>query len=293
MPFRELAANILEGNPDLQGRGNVIEKEMLHYDILRAMRDSGLMTNLVFKGGTCLRLCHGAIRFSEDLDFSGGAEFGRDEFESLEDVLRRHIGERHGLEVFVNPPKGSDDKDPGSVSRWVARVVTEQRSRNSPSQRIKIEVDRRSYTHVNRLALRLNYAHLPEDYGLFPVRAAALEEILTDKLIAFPHSVWARSNPRYRDIWDIRWLTDHRRVGVNAALLLAKARENGIRNYSRALSHTLTKLAEVVASAAFSNEMQRFLPESQWRTAFAGEGLREVFEFRVREVLGEAERFVA
>ena len=53
----------------------VIEKELLHYDILFALNQKGFLQNLVMQGGTCLRLCYGNSRFSEDLDFAGGADF--------------------------------------------------------------------------------------------------------------------------------------------------------------------------------------------------------------------------
>ena len=53
----------------------VIEKELLHYDILFCLAQSGLLKNLIFQGGTSLRLCYNANRFSEDLDFAGGRTF--------------------------------------------------------------------------------------------------------------------------------------------------------------------------------------------------------------------------
>jgi predicted nucleotidyltransferase component of viral defense system len=48
----------------------VIEKELLHYEILQALSEKGYMDNLVFQGGTALHLCYGAPRLSEDLDFA-------------------------------------------------------------------------------------------------------------------------------------------------------------------------------------------------------------------------------
>jgi predicted nucleotidyltransferase component of viral defense system len=53
----------------------VIEKELLHYDILHSLDRHRLLDRLVFQGGTCLRLIYGAPRFSEDLDFVGGTDF--------------------------------------------------------------------------------------------------------------------------------------------------------------------------------------------------------------------------
>ncbi len=48
----------------------VVEKELLHYDVLFCLSEAGLLKSLVFQGGTSLRLCYGANRFSEDLDFA-------------------------------------------------------------------------------------------------------------------------------------------------------------------------------------------------------------------------------
>jgi predicted nucleotidyltransferase component of viral defense system len=62
----------------LSGRGHmrpVIEKELLHYDILFSLDKEGLLDILTFQGGTSLRLCYGAPRFSEHLDFAGGRDF--------------------------------------------------------------------------------------------------------------------------------------------------------------------------------------------------------------------------
>lgn len=41
----------------------VIEKELLHYDILFALDKAGLLETLTFQGGTSLRLCYGSSRF--------------------------------------------------------------------------------------------------------------------------------------------------------------------------------------------------------------------------------------
>ena len=41
------------------------------------MAEVGLLLRLTFIGGTCLRACYGSHRLSEDLDFTGGADFDR------------------------------------------------------------------------------------------------------------------------------------------------------------------------------------------------------------------------
>ncbi|NOY52624.1 MAG: nucleotidyl transferase AbiEii/AbiGii toxin family protein [Deltaproteobacteria bacterium] len=54
---------------------SVVEKELLHHDILREMSAAGMLNDLTFIGGTCLRACYGSHRLSEDLDFTGGVGF--------------------------------------------------------------------------------------------------------------------------------------------------------------------------------------------------------------------------
>ena len=82
----------------------VIEKELLHYDILFALDKESLLQDLTFQGGTCLRLCHGSPRFSEDLDFSGGRDFTTDKLSDIKHCIEHYIGKRYQLEVTVKDP---------------------------------------------------------------------------------------------------------------------------------------------------------------------------------------------
>ncbi len=44
-------------NADMAALRPVVEKELLHYEILNALDEEDLLKNLVFQGGTSLRLC--------------------------------------------------------------------------------------------------------------------------------------------------------------------------------------------------------------------------------------------
>lgn len=61
----------------------VVEKEILHYDIFYSLDRAGLLNDLVFQGGTSLRLCRGSNRFSEDLDFAGGRDFTSQKMQAI------------------------------------------------------------------------------------------------------------------------------------------------------------------------------------------------------------------
>ena len=65
--FEHLVDQALSHNTELTQLRVVVEKELLHHDILLAMSDSGLLQQLCFIGGTCLRACYGSNLLSEDL----------------------------------------------------------------------------------------------------------------------------------------------------------------------------------------------------------------------------------
>ena len=55
--FDELVDTALKNKQELSPLRVVAEKELLHHDILRVLSGAGLLTQLTFMGGTCLRAC--------------------------------------------------------------------------------------------------------------------------------------------------------------------------------------------------------------------------------------------
>jgi len=102
--FKTLVELALASTPNQISMRPVIEKELLHYDILFALDKNHLLDLLTFQGGTSLRLCYGSPRYSEDLDFAGGKNFSRKEFLEIKNCLEKYIGDRYGLEVSVKEP---------------------------------------------------------------------------------------------------------------------------------------------------------------------------------------------
>ena len=62
--FDTLVNQVLESNRELKALQPVVEKEILHHDILREMAKAGFLRELTFIGGTCLRDCYGSPRLS-------------------------------------------------------------------------------------------------------------------------------------------------------------------------------------------------------------------------------------
>jgi predicted nucleotidyltransferase component of viral defense system len=260
LDLREQARQIAvaEQSPLLQP---VIEKELLHYEMLAALDNKRLLDGLVFQGGTCLRLCYGAERYSEDLDFAGGTEFNEASLLALKDVIEEHISKRYDVRVSVSQPRAFGLDRPGGVivRKWQVSVISAADRPDIPQQRIKLEVANvASHTQTVR-PLLLNYDKLPSGYSNVLIQTEALEEIAADKLVALA----CASHIRHRDIWDLRWLRLRPHFDMNAVSVLVqkKLEDYGVtRSFHEAKARLLHNLHDIVQSKGFSDQMGRFLP---------------------------------
>ena len=244
------------------GRGlmrPVIEKELLHYDILFVLGRAGLLNDLVFQGGTSLRLCYGGTRYSEDLGFAGGVDFSMPKLLKIKQVVEEYIGKRYGLVVTVKQP-AELKTDPAygevNINKWQVSVETDPGRKDTPNQRIKLEVASvQAHTRVLR-PLQQNYDFLPDGYDTLLLPVQTLDEILADKLIALPT---CSRYIRHRDIWDIAWLTQQR-AEFSPELISAKINDYGIENYAEAVHHFQQRLPDIVNGKDFRSQMARFIP---------------------------------
>jgi predicted nucleotidyltransferase component of viral defense system len=246
----------------MQGRSHmrpVIEKELLHYDILFALDKEKLLDILTFQGGTLLRLCYGSQRFSEDLDFAGGKKFNKTDLISLKECIEKYVGERYGFEVTVKEPKDlavEKINENITVDKWQVSVITSPSIRNMPKQKIKIEViNVPAYTSTPRTLIR-NYDFLPDGYSDIFIPCESLDEIYADKIISL---VNAEKYIRHRDIWDLRWLKQQGAL-VNIDLIKRKVLDYEIEGFKEKINNMLNKISDIVHGEDFRSQMSRFTP---------------------------------
>jgi len=260
----------------------VIEKELLHYGILDDMDRHGFLSRLTFQGGTCLRLCYGSERYSEDLDFAGGAGFVPDDLDGLSQVLRDGVSSRYGVDAEVSQPSRSTPDSTGlTVDTWRITVVTAPARPDLPRQRISVQVANVP-AHTRQVRpLRVNYPDLPASFSRVLVVAESAEEICADKLKAFITSRFVR----YRDLWDVRWLAllpgfESDRLG---GLLAHKLDDYQCHDAFRNGLRRLDDLEKIVNGADFGAQLGRFLPaetvartidRSEFRTSLVDEVTR-------------------
>lgn len=252
----------------------VIEKELLHYDILHSLDRNRLLDRLVFQGGTCLRLIHGAPRFSEDLDFVGGPEFAAGDLANLKDCIERDIGRRYGLEVIVKPPRAmKEDPDERDirVDKWQISVITAPDRPDIPRQRIKLEVASVPAWTRELHALRRNYDFLPDGVEDILIPTESLDEIMADKLVSL---INCRRFVRHRDIWDLRWLAQQG-AAPNRALVEHKIEDYDVEHWPEWAEEMRGQLPEIIHGKTFRDTLTRFIPVDVQERTLDREGFLE------------------
>ncbi|MDK9705927.1 MAG: nucleotidyl transferase AbiEii/AbiGii toxin family protein [Desulforhopalus sp.] len=252
--FDQLVNEALRNQSDLVALRTVVEKELLHHDILREMSSCGLLDNLTFIGDTCLRACYGSNRLSEDLDFTGGKNFKREMLCDLGRVLVQRLEAKYGLDVTVEEP----EKETGNVDTWKMRIVTQPARKMLPVQGINIDICALPSYDRRPLMLRNIYQVEMGTSGLI-LQAESREEILADKMIAFA----LRPNRlKNRDLWDIAWLKQQGVVLPND--LIEKKildRQTSVADFLHVLDERAALLEKDSAIGEdFRGEMRRFLP---------------------------------
>ncbi|NRB56927.1 MAG: nucleotidyl transferase AbiEii/AbiGii toxin family protein [Salinicola sp.] len=237
----------------------VIEKELLHFDILFALDRERLLDGLTFQGGTSLRLCYGAPRFSEDLDFAGGPDFSGKEASEIKTCLEDYIGRRYQLAVSVKPPKALRD-DPRyaevRVDKWQVSVTTAPARPDIATQKIKLEIASVPAYTCQAQGLQLHYPFLPDGYNDLLILAESLDEIMADKLISLVNT---QRYVRNRDIWDIQWLKQQG-ARLDIGLVQRKLSDYRVEAYIDRARTLVERLPGLVHGAEFQQEMERFLP---------------------------------
>ncbi len=257
--FDQLVDTALRTRADLATLRPVVEKELLHHDILREMSEARLLAGLTFIGDTCLRACYGSQRLSEDLDFTGGSDFKKEDLAELARVLTDRLQTRYGLPVSVSEPV----KTGGKVSTWKLTLETRPGQRHLPAQRIHLDICAIPSHDPRPMMLRNLYGIDLGTSGLI-LQAQSREEILADKLIAL---AFRENRLKNRDLWDIGWLVQQG-VELPAKLIPLKIRDHqhSDAEFATALQERTTALKTQPAYRDdFMKEMRRFLPATAIR----------------------------
>lgn len=283
--FDALVDEALRNQDELGSLRPVVVKEILHHDILRELSHADLLKQLTFIGGTCLRACYGSNRLSEDLDFTGGADFKKADLDKLKITLETRLTNKYELPITVSEPKAEKQ---GNVDTWKLKVKTQPERPDMPAQRIHLDICAVPSYQVVPRTLRNHYGINLGTESLI-IRSQTREEIFADKLVAF---AMRPGRLKYRDLWDIGWLTQS---GVEPAydLLAAKLADHGERkeDFLERSDERLNLLAnDEQQQQKFVFEMSRFIPPARLNQTIRQEGFWTYMSNTITEKIRQAQK---
>jgi len=233
-----------------------IVKELLHYDIIEALYKSDIAKEIVFQGGTALRLCYGAFRYSEDLDFvlKNTDTFTPELMNAFNHVFIQSIKKKYGLKAQVDTPKlkASDETKNVDVKKWTAKILLPSTHMRQPKINIEI-ANVPSYDH-SIVMVKDNYSQTVGGSMVAALNVESKTEILADKLIA----VAGRAYFKARDFWDIKYLIDDKNT-LNTSLVHRKIKDYNIQDFQKKFDDKVKLLDDAAIRLQFIQEMERFL----------------------------------
>jgi predicted nucleotidyltransferase component of viral defense system len=253
--LQEQLRQILDANPEYAAITPVIEKEILHHDIMDVLVKQGIMQSLTFIGGTSLRLCYNSSRLSEDLDFNAGHSFKPSDFDGLETDIQKYLQNKYETQVWVNKPSETSE---GDTLSWKISIEKYANRPDLPRQKMHIDVCAIPSFDIEKRALLNHYNIVVPTEGLL-VPVQSLAETLADKFIAL---AYRSRHIKPRDLWDIIWIKQ-RGIAVSTELTHKKlvARNKTQHDFCDALQIQINDLLHNdEVRVDFNTELSRFIP---------------------------------
>lgn len=261
----------------------IVQKELLHYEILFALDRTNLLQELVFRGGAALRLCYGAPRLSGALAFAGGPEFDAGSLGDAKTVLERRVRRRFDLEAVVEESHAESGMSGVAAHQWWLEVKLAGSRPEQPRLRVRLEVAAAPAYSREVRAQSANYSGLPDGYGDLLIAAESLDEVMADKLV----SLLVRGDSvRHRDIWDLRWLKK-RRATARVDWVARKLGDYGTADYLKKLEAMRERLPEIVQGQEFRTAMSRYLPQEVFETTMDRKEFPPFLAGEVQDLLGQ------
>lgn len=244
-----------------------ILREEIHHFVLFYLNQTKFFFEGVFQGGTSLRIIYGNHRFSEDLDFVFKQK-NSTTFQEIESILHDIPKQINTWYPFLEVLPSKWQKATDSLKRFQIKLNC-----RGLASTLMIQLE-----FVNVPAYDLKSPILHYDIYSFAISAESLEEILTDKVLAFG----LRNYIKGRDIWDIFFLKHEKQIDFsyrkNIQLLENKLSDYGYtkEEYGIKLKNNLMVFREN-GLTILKSELTRFFDQESTEMTLAK--LEEIISF--------------
>lgn len=181
------------------------EKEYLQYIFLNAI--SNYPKNFVFKGGTCLRICYGFERASEDLDFSTNLKTSQ-----IKKIVQTCLKDFELLNIKTKSHKIKEYK--GNIRFEIRFEGPLFSGKTQSTNTLKIDFNKQKAKNKSARVIPKLFSDVP----LFTILVLEEKEILTEKIRALT------KRAESRDLYDI-WMLLNKGIKIDKKLLSDKLKE--------------------------------------------------------------------
>jgi len=229
-------------------------REYLQTRILQSLYALPMGKRLVFHGGTCLRICHGTRRYSEDLDFSLAK--GKSVF-SLEKTAAAVVRDLQRL-GFKAEQKVNAEQTVQKAFVRVAGLIDHFNLPASKNQKltVKLEVDVRP--PGGGVVETFFVSRFDE---LFPISKYDLPTLFAGKMLALLFRPYSRG----RDYYDAVWFLKNKTTGNMAYFLSGVKQAKASGRHFQAWDDVLRefgKKAGLISAKALVADLRPFLEDS-------------------------------
>lgn len=220
-------------------------QEEMQKAVLAALAIKGCFNNLVFQGGTALRLFYNNPRFSEDIDLV--LKEGEKRY-NLTKILPHIEQFTHNTFPFLDSVAVKTQKTEPDLQRIILLTHSDR-----PDQNLRLHIE---------LAFIPSYWNSPKILEFPPiqpvVRVEDQLEILADKVCALA----LRQYLKGRDLWDIYYLTKERNIDIKWDLVRKKVSDYKVpvSELNNRFENAKQKII-VEGISILGNELERFLPK--------------------------------
>ncbi len=237
-------------------------KEYIQYLVLRLIYNHSEFKKLVFKGGSCLRICYGLPRLSEDLDFDYDEKQFSDGFLfDLEKYLSYEIRNKYfpSLETKIQSTVRLYLKFPFLYKLGLAE--------KSESDKLYVKVETE-----NTVLPEASFALTPISKLGFNFMAYHydLPTLMTGKIYALLHRLWFKGETQEvdvkgRDFYDLYWYLQNN-IKPN---WLALRKIIPLKNEKELKSILIERITKTVTPQKLTYDLQNFLPDPVFVTDFS------------------------
>lgn len=237
-------------------------KEYIQYLVLSYIYNDKVYKNMIFKGGSCLRICFNLPRLSEDLDFDYDKEnFNSNLLVDLENLLSKEIKTKQFSLL--------ETKIQGMLRLYLKFPLLYRLGIAGPGESdklyVKVEVDEKilPYAKIDLMPI--------SQYGFnFIVRHYDLPTLMAGKIHAILFRIWFQGRQdeidvKGRDFYDLYWFLKND-IKPNWKTLKAISYIKSEKMLKTAL---ILRIKKVLTPEKLSYDLKNFIPDQEFVSDFA------------------------